>query len=61
MVHGRCNIIPNLPSMDDFGGWLTKLYGILISALAGGIGAVYIYRPLQWLLSIRRNDNRNAD
>ena len=49
----QCNVFVNLPAMDNLGGWLSKLIGILITAAAGAQGSPFWFDILKKLVNIR--------
>ena len=49
----QCNLFVNLPSMNNLGGWLSKLIGLLITALAGAQGSPFWFDVLKKLVNIR--------
>lgn len=50
---GTCRRIVNLPAMNDALGWLAKIFGILVSALAAGQGAGFWFNALGKLIGLR--------
>ncbi len=49
----QCNIIVNLPAMNDGWGWFAKLLGILLSGVAAMQGAPFWFDILKKLVNIR--------
>ncbi len=49
----QCNVFVNLPAMNNLGGWLSKLIGILITAAAGAQGSPFWFDILKKLVNIR--------
>jgi len=49
----QCNMFVNLPAMNNLGGWLSKLIGILITAAAGAQGSPFWFDILKKLVNIR--------
>ena len=45
--------VVNLPAMNDLGGWLTKLFGILITGLAAAQGSPFWFNLLNKLINMR--------
>ncbi len=52
-LQNQCNLIVNLPAMNDIWGWLTKLIGILISGAAAAQGAPFWFDILKKLVNVR--------
>jgi hypothetical protein len=52
-VPGGCNLLVNLPFMDDKLGWIGKLVGILISGAAAAQGSPFWFDILKKLVNIR--------
>lgn len=50
---GTCQILLNLPRMDDGWGWLQKLFGLLISGIAAAQGAPFWYDVLKKVVNFR--------
>ena len=48
-----CNILLNLPRMDDGWGWLMKFFGLLISGIAAAQGAPFWFDLLKKVLNMR--------
>ncbi len=59
-VHGQCNVIQTLPSMDDLWGWIGKLLGILISGAAAAQGAPFWFDILKKLVNVRGSGTNPA-
>lgn len=53
MMNNQCNIIVNLPAMNDLGGWITKFFGILITGLAAAQGSPFWFKLLNRLVNMR--------
>ncbi len=49
----QCNAFVNLPNMNSLTGWLSKLIGILITALAGAQGSPFWFDIMKKLVNIR--------
>ena len=49
----QCNTFVNLPGMNDLSGWVYKLLGILITAMAGAQGSPFWFDLLKKLVNIR--------
>ena len=49
----QCNAFVNLPSLNDLSGWILKLLGILITAMAGAQGSPFWFDLLKKLVNIR--------
>lgn len=54
-VGGQCRVLATLPRMDDAWGWLTKIFGLLISGLAAMQGAPFWFDMLRRLVNLRGN------
>jgi hypothetical protein len=52
-IHNQCNLLVNLPSMDDAWGWIGKGLGILISGAAAAQGSPFWFDILKKLVNIR--------
>lgn len=52
-VGGECRVLSTLPRMDDAWGWLTKVFGLLISGLAAMQGAPFWFDMLRRLVDLR--------
>jgi len=48
-----CQILNNLPRMDDTWGWIIKISGLLISGLAAAQGAPFWFDILKKLINVR--------
>ena len=48
-----CQVLLNLPRMDDGWGWLLKFFGLLISGVAAAQGAPFWFDMLKKLINIR--------
>jgi len=48
-----CQVLNDLPRMDDFWGWAIKLSGLLISGLAAAQGAPFWFDILKKLVNLR--------
>ncbi|HUH99091.1 MAG TPA: hypothetical protein VLZ89_17150, partial [Anaerolineales bacterium] len=46
-------VFVNLPAMNDIGGWLSKLLGLLITAAAGAQGSPFWFDLLKKLVNLR--------
>jgi len=53
-----CQILLNLPRMDDGWGWILKFFGLLISGLATAQGAPFWFDVLKKLINIRSSGPR---
>jgi hypothetical protein len=53
MMNNQCNIIVNLPALNDLGGWITKFFGILITGLAAAQGSPFWFKLLNRLVNMR--------
>jgi len=53
LVGNQCNIVVNLPAMNDLGGWLIKFLGILITGLAAAQGSPFWFNLLNRLVNMR--------
>jgi hypothetical protein len=51
--NGQCRKIVNLPDMNDLWGWITKIFGLLISGFAASQGAPFWFNALNKLLGLR--------
>jgi len=60
MVNNQCNIVVNLPAMNDLGGWLTKFFGILITGLAAAQGSPFWFNLLNRLVNMRDSGGASA-
>ena len=49
----QCNMFVNLPNMNNLGGWLSKLIGLLITAAAGAQGSPFWFDALKKLVNVR--------
>ena len=49
----QCNEFANLPNMNNLSGWLSKLIGLLITALAGAQGSPFWFDILKKLVNVR--------
>jgi len=49
----QCNVFVNLPAMNNLGGWLSKLLGLLITAAAGAQGSPFWFDMLKKLVNVR--------
>ena len=49
----ECKVLVNIPALNDWMGWVTKLIGFLISALAARQGAPFWFDMLRRLVSLR--------
>ena len=49
----QCNEFANLPNMNSLIGWLSKLIGLLITALAGAQGSPFWFDVLKKLVNVR--------
>jgi hypothetical protein len=52
-LQNQCDIIVNLPAMDDLWGWMAKILGILISGAAAAQGAPFWFDILKKLVNVR--------
>ncbi len=52
-AQNRCNLIVNLPAMNDLFGWLGKFLGILLSGVAAAQGAPFWFDILKKLVNLR--------
>ena len=52
-LQNQCNLIVNLPAMDDPFGWLGKIFGILLSGVAAAQGAPFWFDILKKLVNFR--------
>ncbi|MFZ1040880.1 MAG: hypothetical protein WAN58_06175 [Anaerolineales bacterium] len=52
-AQNQCNIIVNLPAMNDLGGWIVKLFGILITGLAAAQGSPFWFNVLNKIINMR--------
>jgi hypothetical protein len=53
IIHNQCNLLVNLPAMDDTWGWIGKLLGIVISGAAAAQGSPFWFDILKKLVNIR--------
>jgi hypothetical protein len=49
----QCNAFVNLPGLNDLSGWIYKLLGLLITAMAGAQGSPFWFDLLKKLVNIR--------
>jgi hypothetical protein len=54
------NMIVNLPAMDNLGGWLAKIIGIILSGLAAAQGAPFWFNVLNSLLKMNMRGSGGA-
>ncbi len=59
-LQNRCNLIVNLPAMDDPLGWIGKLFGILLSGAAAAQGAPFWFDMLKKLVNLRGSGSAPA-
>ncbi|HEY9151293.1 MAG TPA: hypothetical protein VIN60_00285 [Anaerolineales bacterium] len=59
-AQNECNIIVNLPAMNDGWGWLAKLIGILLSGAAAAQGSPFWFNVLNKLVNLRGSGNTPA-
>ena len=52
-IQNQCNLIVNLPVMNDIWGWVGKLLGILLSGAAAAQGAPFWFDILKKLVNFR--------
>ncbi len=52
-TNGNCQILLNLPQMNDGWGWLTKFFGLLISGIAAAQGAPFWFDILNKVVNLR--------
>ncbi len=52
-AQNQCNLIVNLPAMNDLWGWFGKLLGILFSGAAAAQGAPFWFDVLKKLVNMR--------
>jgi hypothetical protein len=52
-AQNQCNIIVNLPAVNDLGGWIAKVFGIIISGLAAAQGSPFWFNVLNKLVNMR--------
>lgn len=52
-VGGQCRVLATLPRMDDAWGWLTKIFGLIISGFAAMQGAPFWFDILRRLVNLR--------
>jgi hypothetical protein len=53
MLNNECNIVVNLPAMNNPGGWIAKFFGILITGLAAAQGSPFWFNLLNRLVNMR--------
>jgi len=53
VIGGECRVLVNVPNVTDFGGWVQKLLGLVISAFAARLGAPFWFDLLKKLLDMR--------
>jgi hypothetical protein len=56
-AQNQCNIVVNLPAMNDGWGWITKLLGIIISGLAAAQGSPFWFNVLNKIVNMRGSGN----
>lgn len=56
-IQNQCNVIVNLPTMNDAWGWVGKLIGILFSGLAAAQGAPFWFDILKKLINFRGSNS----
>ncbi len=56
-IQNQCNLIVNLPAMNDLGGWFAKLFGILITGLAAAQGSPFWFNVLNKIINMRGSGN----
>lgn len=56
-IQNQCNLIVNLPAMNDLGGWFAKLFGILITGLAAAQGSPFWFSVLNKIINMRGSGN----
>ena len=61
LVSGRCYRFINAPDMSDLTGWLIKLLGFLITAVAGSQGSSFWFDILKKIINVRLAGLKPAD
>lgn len=61
LISGRCYRFINVPQMSDLAGWLIKLLGLLITAVAGSQGSSFWFDILKKIINVRLTGLKPAD